>query len=48
MTDHFQYPLAFPEHHHFSLLFISHWESITPVGVFPDQLISEPQQNNTI
>lgn len=47
-TDPFQHPLAFPEHPHFSLLLITLWESITPLGAFPDQLISEPKQNNTI
>lgn len=43
MMGHLQYPLAFLEYRHFSLLFISHWKYITSVGEFPDQLISEPK-----
>jgi len=43
MTDHLQYPVAFPDYRHFSVLFISHWKYITSAGEFPDQLISEPK-----
>lgn len=43
VMDHLQYPLAFPEYRHFSLFFISHWNYITSVGEFPEQLFSEPK-----